>query len=655
MTKISGSITIRIASYLLVLIPMLCCTTLFAGDQKLVVFSKSFLAELPRRKATEVEIAQEYMKEIQKIDYAKDRIDAIQWIQDLKGHGYDDILSQIMKELIDKIDVEELIRLSSTIARFPELYEQVFQRYHANQREMLLDLYCMSSYNTEFSLEVILKMEPSERKALAIYRAALRAESLDHSMKFVELAQTIPSEHVSYYATPPSFIARNATDNPQLACDFIERLEHQEKWAGIYFSFAQFAKLKKPSEVEFFTKKAWSNLPHSESPYSLVTRILKESPEKYSREQWIEFYREWVIPPITDQVVGINLLGNLVLVDTDLMLELTKEACKDELLSLEDQLPSVVGFAIYLEPQAILNWLQDIEIPARDHCILKLSNRNQFVSNFRQKSPDYQKMIFDRIVQLARNMQAKDLQRKAYAELLRVGKEFGFYVPKEIYTECEQVVKDMISSKEFDPQNRATWDYFQLASPEMQRPILQKMLREIPTNQEQPRYVILANLVHTSNLPNNEKMSYYRALFRDAEKHKDSFSRTKIAVRATEIDFEWGIKSIWSILPEDRGASGKKTYFDWIPPPYDAGDAIDWLTRDLSTNRRSPLFEELWKFHPTAPPQDQDRILRGIIERLAHAQHLDIALGLADKIKHPQERAKALMAILRNHHHVDHR
>ncbi|MGY8771615.1 MAG: hypothetical protein ACKVH8_24630 [Pirellulales bacterium] len=258
--------------------------------------------------------------------------------------------------------------------------------------------------------------------------------------------------------------------------------------------------------------------------------------------------------------------------------------------------------------------------------------------------------LFPQVLQLAESMQDEEALMEVLHRLVPFADSRDIDLPEKYRQRLYQLI-DKYAFGGFDEKRDRTTNYFPSASPESQEPYIKKRIEEEQTRTDaKPFYQQTLWDIKNTNLSDSAKMAYCKDLYQRANALEDKYNQATATNIAATIDPDWAIQAIWKIIPDNRGVTGRYRHHDAKPPPFDAQEAIDWLYQWTTPKSHAPkqrleLNIAIWEFIPNAPEVDHDELYYKFSQELSRCEYYDQALGVADRIKHPLHKARAINLI----------
>jgi hypothetical protein len=609
-------------------------------------YRSAFLKALPRTACDEESVSHLVIEELGNLEDASQRVRLLKEFDDYlpRDAQPDERLRAVVASTVEQCDDSDVPRLASIVARFPSLHKQLLDRAATPRlRNLLRSQLARHVVDFEVAQRLLAEIDAPETRRRALIDRIYRSQDFDEQLALAKesISLITKEDDVSNYRELLS-LSRHAADHAETLCAFLERHVPADESIGIYRSFAYRARGKNPAAEKMYVDAAWSRVPETAEPHEHASSLLSGDYGPADRDAWLAKYDEFIMPALRDARTHIGPLSDLARFDVELMIDRTRKSCVHPARRFERVMPSVMARALWTYPDVVLTWLEENEAPWKDACVLQIA-RSVTPWNDRSKPPPQQ--FVERICRLVLAIENRQQRLQAIAQLAADLRYLGLTRPADLIREGRALLGQREDFARLDLQESDNWPLFWLGFPGEQ---LRRFKAEIERFRALPDYEVSAparNLcfhIRQSNVSSAERMALYRQLEGIAEKIGNRHLQSEIASCAALHDPAWAIDRIWRVLPEDRGRSGKKKYFDYRPPPYDAVDAVYWLrSKSREPEENAPLVIALWKFLPNAPPQDRDGVRLSLCYILVDQRHLGTAMGIAETIDDPVLRIQA--------------
>ncbi len=618
------------------------CVRVAAAD-----FPAAFLEQLPHIEVNESNVASALLERLAKIDDIEQRVRVMTSLGRLtQSPEHNAGFKRLVEKTIDAGDASQLYSFGSVVAYFPALHDKLLEKFDEPRlRDIVRSLYAQKVTDFDLARRISGEINRPDRRRIALNSLIHRAPSLEEELRLVEesLSFRAKGEARNYY--PISLLQKHAAEAPRVLCDFVERVVPADSSIGTYAYFASRCYQDNPAAAKMYMDAAWSRLPDTTKPHAHAARLLARDYRDFDRGTWVAKFDQFVLPALRDGETGVSCLAELARFDIDLMIDRTRQSSVHPARSFEEILPAVMQRAYPAYSEAVLSWLENTDSKLKDPCILEIVT--SLPAQFEEPAQEsFLKRLCDLALAIEEPQQRLDALGTISAELPRL----GVTVPERVIKQGRVLLQEHSDFNSIDLRNIYETQLFWLGTHDERRRLIETHLerfRDAEDYQDQLGFAALGRYISESGLAPMSQLVLFREMASIAKGHSNRYLQAKIASSTVKIDAALAIKMIWSILPDDRGRSGKRYYIDWIPPPYDAGDAIRWLQPKVSlTGLDVDVAVALWEFLPTAPQEDRDSVQFALCQTLTKHRHFEGALGLSRRIESPLYRAKALVSLL---------
>lgn len=624
-------------------------------------FSTEFVDKFETRTADKSAVLRDLVTALGEIQDVAARAQAIGALSDLfEDPGIRAQIKPVLEAAIARCDQAQLAHIGHVVGHYPDLVDGLLAKTDDPETLDLLRYgIAMSTSDFETARKTCDTIVSQRYRGQVLNRLVYRAPTLDQKLDVLTayLASRTGSDAWHTYS---SFTAlrTHAAEDAEKICEFITRSVPTESSIHLYSYLATSARDEDPDAATPYWDAAWTAVEKTTKPYEFVPSLLANDPRKWGREEWLAEFDRFVLPALRDGVTGISSLSELARFDIDLMIDRTRQSCQHQARAYEGILPQVMARAFGGHPDAVLAWLEETDASLAAPVLDQIARYHLPVQ---EDSPANETRL-KRLGDLAVHVEDAKVRRSILSELERRSmlkvQDHGRVLEEARAEQAEEV--DFMSVDLLDYRQVAP---FWIETAAQKRRLIERHIErfaEASNYQSQLDHAELPNFISKSGLERDVRIELLREMSAIAGRQNNRYMQSKIASAGATIDPSWAIETIWAILPEDRGRSGKQRYFDWTPPPYDAADAIEWLTpqmRKADVEERwamnVPLTVAFYDFLKRAPDQDQDAIGKALCASLTSRGHFDESYWLADDIKHSEERVLVLVGLLREIVHRD--
>ena len=628
----------RICCLVLIIVSSAVCTR--AQD-----LPPAFLKSLPREKVDEQGLTRLIVERLTAVDNLTERAILLNSVGGLLPFGpeLDKRVKEVLEKTIDEVGKDQRYPFGRVGAHFPSLHAKLLGRIDdARMRDKIRSVFARHCKDLTLARQICAKIDAPELRRTTISYLVYRARSLEEMLEMLEESISLLGDASTYGGL--MLLRKYAADKPKVICDFVERNVSADNAMYPYTVFAYEANRENPAAAKVFMDAAWSRLPDTTKPFEHAASLLKRDYREVDRETWVSKFDEHVLPALRDAKTGIGPLSELARFDVDLMIDGTRKSCVHPARPFERIFPQVLSRAFFVNPDAVLAWLETTDSNLKHVCVL------QVVARLSSWDEPPSKLQAQRVCDLALVVEEPQQRLTALAKLATILPSYKIDVPDKIAEQGRELFDRHVALESIELPDYDRRELLSLTTLVQRKQYIEiqiKKLRAATDYQEQLGFSGLAEYILKSGLTSMEQMILIRRIAKVAEGHSSTYLQTKIANAAVKIDAKWAIKTIWSILPEDRGRSGKRKYIDWIGPPSDAGDAVRWLNQELKDpTLKINLMVALWEFLPTAPPIDQDSLRKELCQLLNTYRQYEAVLGLAKQIESPTVQTEVLLNLV---------
>jgi hypothetical protein len=446
-------------------------------------------------------------------------------------------------------------------------------------------------------------------------------------------------------------MSRFAAQRPDEVCEFLTTQLPPENSISVFCTVGSrvLHRDKNRDAAEKIFRRAVAQLPGVKDPHIQVISLIRAGLNELDPEQSIELYDKYNPNP-SDYPFAV---GSLIHLGMPVLIERAEAVARRQGKSPEEILPEIIARAATEKRETVFAWLT--ERPAdqlRENCLPSVVEawRHYMIANLREESRSWLEPLWN----VAVVVRDDELKWRAFHELLKLSRALDVAPPQPHFDEARRLFESLNVAETFTLRDWSGEITLGLLTPDGERRWIATFLPEVLEDasltpehlaESRGRLAGLARIVARSSLPVDEKRALFRRLISYSGDNRSV--KAHLAQPLAEFNCRGALELLWSTLPADRGASGKKVYLDWIPPPSDAHDAIAWLRHD-EYSRESPdnaVAAALWEFLPEAPAGDRDALLAEMSATLIRLGRHEEAHGVARIINSPSERAIALAKI----------
>lgn len=542
-------------------------------------------------------------------------------------------LEAVVRDTILRTPPDRVAYLAPVAARFPSLRSLLLERSPTDGDRDLVRYHITRVVDFPDAIALARQIETSKWRGQALTQLAYRAPTLETKLAALRdlLAVALPPDAWTYSSVYA--LRTHAAEAPKEIGEFLEEKLPADDAMPLYVAMAGEAHKTSADAATSYMEAAWSRLPQTRAPHEHAALLLRRDPRGVDRATWVARFDQHVLPVLARGETGIGPLSELARFDIELMIDRTRRSAQSRGRSFAGLLPKVMADALRVSPLAVLQWLEQSDSELRSACLLEIAEHTAAEDGW--KLPESQPRL-ERLAKLMLQMDDPDSQLQAIADFVSGLTWLGVEPPKAVAERGRVLLGRRYEFTSLDLNDRRHQQLFWLGTPDQQRRLLAgriDSLRSVAEYQQQMAFVRLCDLISRSQLADAQRLELLQRLASAAHGEARRYLISSAASHAAPLDPDWALRTIWSVLPEDRGRSGKARYIDWIPPPYDAADATEWLWRTQpSAEAEGRLISALWRFLSRAPETDRDGIRLRLVGKLLQAKLPRHAAGVAAEI-----------------------
>lgn len=575
-----------------------------------------------------------------------------------------DDLYPLVERTIREVSSDQRASLAYVVAQYPSLHELLVSQAEdpRNKDQVRLALVrSVSEYPVARRFTEAIQSPTHKRYALEVL--VRKAPSLKEKLKHLNELTSLPNldswAYSNYYELRPF-----AAEFPDDICESVITNIPLEHRVGILQHLAMMVIDTDDEAAARYIAVAWREVSSHPRPWEPAAHLLRGDPATKNRADWLAKFDQFVLPALIDAKCGIDPLADLIRFDLDLLIDRTEKSCKHPARSVDSIFPSVIERAFGIKPEVVLDWLEDEhmrmprkvtgEVSLRSRCVFEISEFVSVYSNL--ANPKYRDDL-QRLCDVALKIDCHELRLATLAALSTELPRLNFEVPLAVIKEGRRLLDD-----DFCPtlQNLSVQEvsYFYLLEANQQVGCIERLfvkLEKQTSGDFSSEAGRMMELIQAGRFSEDQRLRWYERLTRTATDRKERRVPAEIAKVVVRTNPDWAIRTIWALLPADRGRSGKPAgNIGWTPTPSDAADAVRWLEMGVpdSTSEREAQLEfiaALYRYLPSMTESDRDPTRVAIAQRLARLRFHDNALGIIETIESSHLRSDARFDWVANH------
>lgn len=567
-------------------------------------------------------------------------------------------LYSLVENTLSDISPNQMPAYSSVVAHFPELYDTLVNHAEITpmrDRVLLVLVRNVPRYTDAKRFSNMIQDDRDKRYAIdaLVEKAPSLEEKLNCLGELVAYSKIDSGVYISYTklrahaAESPDIIIKSVVDNVPLA----SRIGIL-RWIGE----SMIVDGHEVSASRFF-EAAWRDVLIHPEPWVPARSLLSTDPAMKSPDNWLRKFDEHIMPRLVESKSSIDSLFEVIRFDLAMLIDRSEKAFSHRPLTISYIFPHVMEGAFTYNPDIVLTWIEDDQrqVPRgvtdagtlRDQTIFEIS---EFLAVRSSRSDGIQPSHFHRLCKVSLKIESPELRLATLAALASNLHALDFAVPMDVSREGRRLLDNKYAptfEELLDDHNKR---YFHLLDPKQQVECLKRLLDTLRTEKTTDLVApseTMIRLIESARFSDDERMGWYQELAKVAALNGNYYIQAKITQIVVPTNPELAIKTLWALLPPDRGRTEKTLqYFDWTPPPRNPSDAVSWLesnmrSPDEPSNSQLNFIASLYGYVSMMPEGDRNPTRIAIARILSRFKKFDYALGVIETIKSTQLRTDA--------------